>query len=90
MALAGVDETVVADDLGRSIAMHPSVVFQIWIDGKLVSESPVMRFQHEPWRFDVPIPEGCRTIGLVATDAGDGHAHDLAQWVDAGFVTAAR
>lgn len=89
VALAGIDETIIADDLGRAVAMHPSVVFEVRIDGKVVAASPVMRIQLEPWRFDVEIPAGARQVALIATAAGDGHAHDLAQWVDAGFVTGA-
>lgn len=83
---AGVDEGTIADDLARTVAMHSSVVFRVYIDGELAAESPTMRFQHEPWRFDVAIPAGCRTISLVATDAGNGNRHDLADWVDAGFA----
>jgi hypothetical protein len=86
VAQAGVDETMLADDNGRAVAMYPSVVFNVLIDGRPVAESPLMRIQHEPWRFDVLIPSGSRTISLVATDGGNGNRHDLANWVNAGFV----
>lgn len=86
VAQAGIDETVRADDNGRAIAMHPSVTFEVWIDGRVAAKSPVMRFQHEPWRFDVELPAGARQIHLVASAAEDGHAHDLALWVNAGFT----
>ena len=83
---AGVDEGIVADDLGRAVAMYPSVVFRVYIDGRLAAESPPMRIQHEPWRFDVEIPSGSRAISLVAADGGNGNRHDLADWIEAGFV----
>ncbi len=70
----------------RFLATYPSVQFQVYIDGALASESPVMRLSQEPWRFDVPIPEHSRLINLVVTDAGSTSPLDLANWVDAGFV----
>ncbi|MCW5556596.1 MAG: isochorismatase family protein [Verrucomicrobiae bacterium] len=86
VARAGVDEHVLDVHSGSNLAMHPSVVFRVFIDGVLAAESPVMRVAFEPWRFDVPIPSGSRRISLAATDAGDGHYLDLANWADAGFV----
>jgi nicotinamidase-related amidase len=68
------------------LATYPSVKFQVYIDGKLASESPVMRLGQEPWRFEVRIPERSRLINLVVTDAGSRSPLDLADWVDAGFT----
>src|SRR5258706_2226058 len=84
---AGVDEHVLETNLGSNLAMHPSVIFRVFIDGQLAAESPMMRISFEPWRFDVAIPAASRRISLAATDGGDGHYLDLANWVDAGFVT---
>ena len=87
VALAGVD-----DDLfrrhpkARFLATYPSVQFQVYIDGKLGAESPIMRLGQEPWRFDVKLPPGSRLINLVATDAGSRSPLDLADWADAGFL----
>jgi hypothetical protein len=86
VALAGVDEQINDVQSGSNLAMHPSVVFKIIIDGQLMAQSPVMRITEEPWRFDVPIPPGSKRISLVATDAGNGNKEDLANWVNAGFV----
>ena len=86
VALAGVDEYIIDHELGSNLAMYPSVVFKVFIDGALMGESPVMRIQEEPWRFDVEIPEGSRQIRLIATDGGNGNREDLANWVQAGFV----
>lgn len=86
VAEVGVDDYLVDVQHGSNLGMHPSVVFKVFIDGKLAASSPVMRILEVPWRMDVPIPPGSRRISLVATDAGDGNREDLANWVNAGFV----
>ena len=86
VALAGVDEHILDVNLGSNLAKYPSVVFKVFIDGKLMEASPVMRISEQPWRFELPIPRGGRRISLIATDAGDGNKEDLANWVEAGFV----
>jgi hypothetical protein len=86
VALAGTDDSIRDANTGREQAMYPSVVFRAFLDGKLAAESPVMRVSQEPWRFNVEIPKGSRTIALAATDAGDGNRHDLADWANAGFL----
>ena len=85
MARAGVDENVIAVAHGSNRGMHASVIFRVFIDGKMLAESPMMRLRSEPWRFDVPIPPGSKRISLSATDGGNGHYMDLANWVEAGF-----
>ncbi|MFO1499992.1 MAG: NPCBM/NEW2 domain-containing protein [Verrucomicrobiota bacterium] len=87
VASAGVDEYIVDVNNASNLGMHPSVVFKVFIDGRQAAASPVMRLLEEPWRFNVPIPPGSRRLSLVATDAGDGNREDLANWVNAGFVT---
>ena len=86
VALAGVDERILEVSNGSNVARYPSVVFKVFIDGREMASSPVMRIAFEPWRFDVPIPANSRRISLVATDAGDGNREDLANWVEAGFI----
>jgi len=87
VARAGVDDEPFRErPNARYLATYPSVQFQVYIDGHLASESPIMRLGQEPWRFDVRIPERSRLINLVVTDAGSRHPLDLADWVDAGFV----
>lgn len=83
----GVDETIQDDDMARAVAMYPSVVAEVWIDGGRVAQSPMLRYQFEPWRFDVEIPRGSRTISLVVTDGGNGNRWDFANWIHAGFVS---
>jgi hypothetical protein len=86
VALAGVDEHILATANGSNRARHPSVVFKVFIDGCEAATSPVMRIAEQPWRFDVSIPDQAKLISLVATDAGNGNQEDLANWVNAGFV----
>ena len=86
VALAGVDDHLTDASHGAMKAMHPSVVFKVYIDGALAAESPVMRISQEPWRFNVKVPQGSRRINLAATDAGSRSPYDLANWADAGFL----
>ncbi len=86
VALAGVDEHIVDVNHASDLGMIPSVVFRVFIDGELAAESPVMKIQEEPWRFDVPIPAGAKRISLCAVPTADGNREDLANWVNAGFV----
>jgi nicotinamidase-related amidase len=86
VALAGADENLVQLNHGSNLAKYPSVVFKVFIDGREVASSPVMRMQSLAWRFDVPIPAGSRIISLATTDAGDGSREDFADWANAGFV----
>jgi hypothetical protein len=87
VARAGVDDEPFRErPSARFLATYPSVQFQVYIDGHLASESPVMRLGQEPWRFDVKIPERSRLINLVVSDGGSRSPLDLADWVDAGFI----
>ena len=87
VARAGVDDELFRKDPNaRFMATYPSVQFRVFIDGRLMAESPVMRLGLEPWRFAVRIPEHSRVIDLAVTDAGSRSPLDLADWVDAGFV----
>lgn len=81
-----VDESVLADDQARAIAMYPSVLAQVFIDGTLIAKSPLLRFQNEPWRFDIELPRNSRMISLMATDGQDGNSRDYANWIEAGFT----
>ena len=85
-ALAGIDEQILGVNSGSNLAMIPTVVFKVYIDGHFMAASPVMRICEPPWRFDIPIPPGSHRISLNATDAGDGNREDMADWVNAGFT----
>lgn len=87
VALAGIDDQLLEVDNAADGANRPSVIFKVFIDGNLAAESPVMKISEPPWRFNLKIPAGSRFINLVATDAGDGNREDVADWVNAGFLT---
>jgi hypothetical protein len=87
VALAGIDDRLLDVNHGRFLAMYPSVIFKIFIDGKLSAESPVMRISQEPWRFDVKIPRDSRKINLVAANVGNRNTLDLGNWANAGFIS---
>ncbi|MEO6184547.1 MAG: NPCBM/NEW2 domain-containing protein [Verrucomicrobiota bacterium] len=86
VGLAGADENLASINHGSNLAKYPSVVFKIFIDGKVAAASPVMRMLSQAWRFNVEIPDGAKTISLVAMDAGDGSREDFADWANAGFI----
>jgi nicotinamidase-related amidase len=85
VARVGIDENMLDHLSGGLLAQHSSVVFRIFIDGKMMAESPVMRMSQEPWRFDVKIPEGSRYINLACMDAGSRNVLDFGDWIDSGF-----
>ena len=86
VAKVGMDESCLSIDNGRVKAAYPSSRFRVFIDGKLMAESPTMRVGQEPWRFNVAIPAGSKVMSLAAMDVGDGYQDDLVEWVNAGFV----
>lgn len=86
VGLAGVDEYLISRSNGSNLAMYPSVVFKVLIDGREIAASPVMRILSPAWRFDVEIPKGAKKISIITMDAGDGNREDYADWANAGFI----
>jgi hypothetical protein len=86
VAECGIDDSVLALNAGRYLGRFPSVIFQVYIDSRLLAESPIMRVSEGPWRFDVAIPKGSQRIKLVVNPAGDGSRMDIANWCNSGFV----
>ena len=58
-----------------------SAVFQVFVDGESVYESPVLNGSSDTAQIDVPI-SGQQELRLVVTDAGDGKEYDHADWID--------
>lgn len=81
VAMAGLDDR-------KRFKKDASVTTVVYIDGKRIAESPVLRGGDPPWLFDVTIPEGAKQIKLAITGANDGIYNDMADWINAGFVTA--
>jgi len=89
VALAGIADNMVDFAAGRHgvfLAPHCSVVFRVFIDGRMMAESPVLRISQEPWRFDVKIPGGSRYLRVVCMEAGGQSTVNLGNCVDAGFI----
>lgn len=62
-----------------------SVLFQVFVDGKKVFDSGVMRENDAPKPVSVSV-EGADELQLVVTDAGDGITADSANWADARLI----
>jgi len=73
VASGGIDEEILGNDLGRFRVCLPGVVFKVYVDDKLVAQSPLMRIQYVPWPFDIEIPPGSRQLKLVIDDPANGY-----------------
>ena len=87
VAVAGIDDEVT----GSPASVQFKVIAEVGDDKVQIASSPRLRAKQPltKWHFDVAIPERCTRLRLVVEDAGDGISNDHADWVDAGFVTAA-
>lgn len=81
----GVDEWILETSNGSNLARHPSVIFKVFVDGKELASSPIMRVATIPWRFEIALPAGAERLSLATMDAGDGSKEDRANWVECGF-----
>ena len=52
-----------------------SVTVQVWLDGKMVHETPVMRIKEEPRYVSLPVKD-VKVLRLVGTDAANGNGAD--------------
>jgi len=77
-AVAGVD-----DETGGK----GSAAFEIWLDGRKVAETGVVRGGDKPQRISADISGG-QIMLLLVSDAGDGIANDHADWADAKLILA--
>lgn len=66
-----------------------NIVFEVAIDGKVLTKTPPLFNGQKAWGIDVPIPAGAREISLRVKDAesrtADPYGHG--DWLDAGFIT---
>jgi len=71
------------DDTQRGAAQKQgSVRFHVWVGGKEVFTSPVMRLEDEARRVEVPL-EGADSFDIEVDDGGDGRGWDQALWAEA-------
>jgi hypothetical protein len=87
VALAGVDDMALrVRDHALFVGKHSSAMFEVFIDGRSVAKSPLLRLGQEPWPFDVKIPAGSKQLHLVITGPGGPSPYDVGDWVQAGFL----
>lgn len=86
VALAGADDAPKGRFNAQFLGQYPSMTFQVFIDGRMQAESPVMRMGQVPWPFDVPIPRRAKRLRLVVTSAGDGSRLDIGDFAQSGFI----
>lgn len=79
-SMVGIDDTVKAP--------AGSVVFGVWVDGKKVADSGVMRGGDAPKLLSADLA-GAKTLVLAVIDANDGTAGDTADWGGALLTLAA-
>ncbi len=76
--------TVGVDD---EVGDRGSVVFEVWVDGRLQHRSPTLTGAGGEHRIDVDVVDA-EELRLVVTDAGDGTVHDHADWAQPRLVPA--
>lgn len=81
-ALAAVDDEASKWAPADGKTPFGTVVFQVWVDGKLRFDSGVVRHREPPRPVDVDL-RGARALVLKVADAGDGNDNDTADWLGA-------
>lgn len=76
--------TVGIDD---EVAPYGSVTFAVVADGRTLTTTPVLTGTSQPLPLDLDVA-GTQQLHLVVSDAGDGNAHDHADWADARLACA--
>jgi len=61
--------------ISAEMVQDGSSTVQVWLDGKKVHETPVMRIKEKPLYVSLPVA-GVKELKLASTDAGNGNAAD--------------
>lgn len=77
-------ETYVSAD-GDDTSSHTSVNFEVYLDGKLVQDSSVMKVGMPKKHMSVNV-KGANELRLVMNDGGNGISNDRGVWADAKFT----
>ncbi len=80
VAMAGVDD----ETAGKG-----SVIFQVYLDGKLKADTGILKGSDKPKEISVDL-RGAKTLKLVVEDAGDGNGYDHADWAGAAILLDAK
>jgi hypothetical protein len=73
---------VAVDDESSALAARGSVVFRVFVDGKLAFESATQQGGDAPLALPKIALDGARELALEVGDAGDGFAGDRADWLE--------
>ena len=83
LAVVGQDDEIVRDN--PNISDYYVMIFYVYIDGELIDRTAQLG-RGQSYVFDVDIPEGAKTIKLVAHEGSySGKDYDHADWAIAGF-----
>ena len=85
-SMVGIDDAVSAGRNGQPPASRGSVVFGVWVDGKKVADSGVMKGGDTPKRLTADL-KGAKRLTLAVNDGNDGTGSDNANWAGAVIVT---
>ncbi|MDU8976956.1 MAG: NPCBM/NEW2 domain-containing protein, partial [Clostridium perfringens] len=83
----GMFETYVGVDREMRNSNEPSVIFEVYVDGKKVFDSGVMNVNTERKHVLIPVV-GVSELKLVAKDGENGNGGDHADWADAKLLYA--
>jgi hypothetical protein len=84
---AGYERFVARVGVDDSQAPDGSVIARVLADERLLDQSPLLRGGDASWPINVAIPPEAGRLKLIVIDGGDSIAHDMTDWVDAGFLT---
>jgi hypothetical protein len=94
VTLAGVDDgkcgsNAPGDSQRRAYARIAYLVFKIYIDDQIISQSPTMTHGEKAWIFDIKIPEKAKHLKLIVADEKNrlGDPNGCGDWLNAGFIT---
>jgi hypothetical protein len=90
VSVVGIDDLQLRDP-------HAGLVFEVYGDVKEMGEKPLLIGQSPElssktirnWAFNIELNTRFKEVRLVVTHAGEGAPNEMADWVDAGFVTGA-
>lgn len=84
-AYVGIDDEIV-DHPDSGGAGHGTVKFQVWGDGKLLTETAVIETGQDAFPIKLDNIAGVKVLRLVADQATNGKNHDHADWGDAKVI----
>lgn len=78
-SMVGIDDAVSAGRAGQPPVSRGSAVFGVWVDGKKVADSGVMKGGDAPKRLTADLT-GAKRLTLAVNDGNDGTGSDNANW----------